>query len=101
MPDGMRPSKQCRRYALGILPVTFRSKNPPDPTPIRYGLLVQNGLGSIMGKLDGKVSIITGGSGGIGGAAARLFAAEGNRVMLNPGPPPTRPVLPRPRRSEW
>ena len=35
-----------------------------------------------MGKLDGKVAIITGGSGGIGSAAARLFAAEGGRVML-------------------
>ncbi len=35
-----------------------------------------------MGKLDGKVAIITGGSGGIGAAAARLFAAEGGRVML-------------------
>jgi len=35
-----------------------------------------------MGRLEGKVSIITGGSGGIGAAAARLFAAEGSRVML-------------------
>jgi len=35
-----------------------------------------------MGKLDGKVSIITGGSGGIGAAAARLFAAEGGELML-------------------
>ena len=35
-----------------------------------------------MGKLDGKVAIVTGGSGGIGSAAARLFAAEGGRVML-------------------
>ena len=35
-----------------------------------------------MGKLDGKVAIITGGSGGIGSAAAKLFAAEGGRILL-------------------
>ena len=35
-----------------------------------------------MGKLDGKVAIITGGSGGIGRAAAKLFAAEGGRIIL-------------------
>ncbi len=35
-----------------------------------------------MGKLDGKVTIITGGSGGIGRAAAKMFAAEGSRIIL-------------------
>ncbi len=35
-----------------------------------------------MGKLDGKAAIITGASGGIGAAAARLFVAEGSKVLL-------------------
>ena len=34
------------------------------------------------GRLKGKVAIITGGGGGMGGAQARLFAAEGSAVCV-------------------
>ena len=34
------------------------------------------------GKLSGKTAIVTGAASGIGAAAARLFAAEGARVVV-------------------
>jgi len=48
-----------------------------------------------MGKLDGRVAMITGAGSGMGRAAARLFAAEGASVVVAEVNPDTGPTIER------
>ena len=48
-----------------------------------------------MGRVQDKVAIITGGAGGLGGAAARLLAQEGAKVTITDVAEPQGNVLAR------
>src|SRR5258708_37228899 len=50
-----------------------RRNRRPAPGPF---YCVENAGGAVMGALDGTVSIVTGGSSGIGAATATLFVRE-------------------------
>src|SRR5262249_14942274 len=91
-PDAQRPGhipQQPRDLDVGVLPVGGHGpKLAPRPVgrkracaEHRHAQDYRRERSTIMGKLDGKVVVVTGASRGIGADIARLFAEEGGKVI--------------------
>src|SRR5260370_38571335 len=64
---------------LGLL----KSSRPlPETSTPLYRMLTQLPKGVIMGKLEGKVAVVTGGSSGMALASAKRFVEEGAYVFI-------------------
>src|SRR3546814_19134043 len=64
---------------------SFRTPRPMSAAPFRDSrrqMLPDTTKGNVMGKLEGKVAVITGGSSGMALASARRFVEEGAYVFI-------------------
>src|SRR5258708_18537231 len=58
------------------------SRPPPKNSTLLYGMLHIYRKEVIMGKLEGKVAVVTGGSSGLALASAKRFVEEGAYVFI-------------------
>src|SRR5262249_35105550 len=77
-----------RRPAAPPNPPHVPAARPPNPHTVRAPRLLccaatdTTSRGGIVGRVDGKVAVVTGAGSGIGAASARLLAQEGAKVVV-------------------